>query len=69
MKPDDLSTPPKPRKYVPRLPEEARSLEPGKFVDVPDADAAKCVRSHGRTKGWKMVQRSGEGIIRVWRLK
>ena len=50
-------------------PEEARSLEPGKWVDVPDLEAAKCVRAFGRSQGWKMVQRKDASAVRVWRLK
>lgn len=69
MKKPDPTAPPKPRTMKPRLPDAARTLEPGQWLDVPDAETAICVRAHGRGKGWKMVQRKDSVAIRVWRLK
>lgn len=73
--------PPKPRTPKPRLTKKARQLVPkgstddpkNSYVDVQSEVEAICVRSHGRGKGWKMVQAKGEidgvSVIRVWRLK
>lgn len=62
-------SPPKPRPHRERLPEAARSLMPGQYLDTHGANTARCIRSFGRLRGWKMVQQTVDGITRIWRLE
>lgn len=62
--------PPAPRDYRPRLPDEAKTLEPGESILCDDLKQAGCVVSYGRRAGWKTARRSegDKGKVRVWRL-
>lgn len=60
--------PPTARIYVRRLNESLTEIKPG-FSVLLDIETARCLRSYGRRKKWKMAQRSEGTLMRVWRLE
>lgn len=59
---------PLPRTRISRLPESARNMEVGSYIDTDDTKTALCIISYGRYRGWKMVRRTENGTLRVWRI-
>lgn len=58
---------PEPRIHTRRLPDAARSLEVGQWIDA-DYQTMQCIRHFMTHIGWKPVSKKlGENLYRVWR--